>query len=315
MKQQNLRWRMKSKYLRIEKFLDEMERVVPWQALVEAIKPHYKQTGGRPPHDLLMMLRIHFLQLWHNLSDPAMEEALFDRLSFQAFLGFDCFGGIIPDESSICRFRHLIEENNLSELILKTINSYLSEHNLVFKQGTIIDATLLPAPVSKKNLKRKRDPEMSSTRKNNKWYFGAKGHIGVQSKGRPITHSTNLTTAKTHDINERENCLHGEEKAVFADSAYNRNADKIKARKDGVHYGISDKGTRRRKLSASQKKRNRKHSSIRARVEHPFHVIKNLFGHKKLRYKGLRKNKSQFTTLCALVNIYICRKELILSPI
>lgn len=302
---------MKRKELRVEKFLDEMSRVVPWGALVHAIKPHYKSNLGRAPYDLELMLRIHFLQLWHNLSDPAMEEALYDRLSFQKFLGFDCFGGEIPDESSICRFRHLLEQNGLSDQILKTVNAHLATHGLILKAGTIVDATLLQAPVSKKNQTGDRDPEMSSTRKNNKWYFGAKGHIGVQAQGKPIVHSTEFTTAKRHDITALDTLLHGAEEAVFGDSAYNKNANKQRARADGVYYGISDKGRRNHPLSRAQIKKNRKHSSLRAKVEHPFRVIKHLWGHYKLRYRGLAKNAARFTTLCALSNLFLCRREVL----
>ena len=188
---------MKRKELRVEKFLNEMNTVVPWKSLTEIIKPHYKKFGGRPPHDLELMLRIHFLQLWNNLSDPAMEEALYDRMSFQKFLGFDCFGGDVPDESSICRFRHLLEAHNLSAAILACVNAHLDTHGLILKEGTIVDATLLDAPVSKKNTRKERDPEMSSTRKNNKWHFGAKGHIGVQAQGKPIIHRPRLVRPKT----------------------------------------------------------------------------------------------------------------------
>ena len=302
---------MKRKQLRVERFLGEMEQVVPWDDLCNVIGPYYKQEGGRPPHDLALMLRIHFLQLWHNLSDPMMEEALYDRLSFQGFLGFDCFGGVVPDESSICRFRHLLEEHGLSKKILMTVNAHLDKHGLVLKEGTIVDATLLQAPVSKKNQKKQRDPEMTSTKKNNKWYFGAKGHIGVQANGKPIIHSTEFTTAKLGDILELENLLHGEEKAVFGDSAYSKRADKQQARSGGIYYAISDRGVRNHPLSTSQKKKNRKHSSIRAKVEHPFRIIKDLWGHAKLRYKGLKKNAARFTTLCALSNLYLCRRDLL----
>lgn len=303
---------MKRKILRVEKFLGEMDTVIPWDRLVKAIKPHYKSDKGRTPYPIELMLRIHFLQLWHNLSDPAMEEALYDRLSFQKFLGFDCFGGVIPDESSICRFRYLIEQHGLSKRILRVVNKHLSEHGLVLKEGTIVDATLLQAPVSKLNTNKERDPEMSSTKKNNKWYFGAKGHIGVQANGKPIIHSCAFGTAKDHDIQALEMLLHGEERAFFGDSAYSKNEDKAQARTAGIYYGVSDKGRRKHPLSPSQKKKNRKHSSIRAKVEHPFRVIKHLWGHDKLRYKGLTKNASQFTTLCALSNLFFCRKDLLL---
>jgi IS5 family transposase len=301
---------MKRKELRVEKFLGEMDRVIPWSSLVREIVPYYKGEKGRPPHDLELMLRIHFLQLWHNLSDPGMEEALYDRLSFQKFLGFDCFGGDIPDESSICRFRHLLEERGLSKKIFTCMNEHLSKHGLVLKEGTIVDATLLQAPVSKKNENKERDPEMSSTKKNNKWHFGAKGHIGVQANGKPVIHSVEFTTAKDHDKTQMTNLFHGEEKAIFGDAGYTARADKRSSRATGLYYGISDRGARKRPVSSSQRKRNRKLSGLRAKVEHPFRIIKEQWGHRKLRYKGLRKNASQFTTLCALSNIYICRKQL-----
>ncbi|MHA1540293.1 MAG: IS5 family transposase [Alphaproteobacteria bacterium] len=273
---------------------------------------YYKSANtDRPAHDLSLMLRIHFLQLWHNLSDPATEEAIYDWLSFQHFLGFDCFGGIVPDESSICRFRHFLEEKNLTKKILKIVNQHLEHQGLILKEGTIVDATLFQAPVSKKNKKKERDPEMSSTRKNNKWYFGAKGHIVVQANGKPLIHSVDFITAKNHDITVLENLFHGEEQAIFGDSAYSRRADKKAARASGMYYGISDRGVRKHPLSSHQEKRNRRHSSVRNKVEPPFRVIKTLWGHGKLRYKGLEKNAHQFTTLCALTNIYMCRKMLI----
>jgi IS5 family transposase len=313
MKQISMRHKMKRKQLRVEKFLGEMDGVMPWAALIATIQPYYKKTGGRPPHDLELMLRIHFLQLWNNLSDPAMEEAIYDRMSFQKFLGFDCFGGVIPDESSICRFRHLLEEHGLSSAILACVNAHLDSHGLVLKEGTIVDATLLQAPVSKQNSRKERDSEMSSTRKNNKWYFGAKGHIGVQARGYPIIHSTDFTTAKSSDIKSLDKLKHGCEKAIFGDSAYMKRSDKVAAREAEIYYGISDRGARGHPLSKTQKKRNSKHSAIRNKVEHPFRVIKHLWGHYKLRYKGLAKNASQFTTLCALSNLYFCRRELIMA--
>jgi transposase, IS5 family len=309
MKQQlNMRYGMKSKRLRVERFLDEMQSVIPWKSLELVVSPHYDNDFGRPPHPLGVMLRIHFLQLWHNLSDPATEEALYDRLSFQRFLGFDIFGGVIPDETSICRFRHLLEENGLSAQILGAVNAHLAQHGLVLKAGTIVDATLLQAPTSKKNNDNQRDPEMSSTKKNNKWHFGAKGHIGVQAQGKPIVHSVAFTTAKAHDKTAMTKLFHGEETAIFGDSAYAHHEEKRGARALGLYYGIADRGARKHPLSDKQKARNRKHSAIRAKVEHPFRVIKELWGHRKLRYKGLRKNASQFTMLCALANLYWCRK-------
>jgi len=259
------------------------------------------------------MLRIHFLQLWHHLSDPLMEEALYDRLSFQAFWGFDCFGGVIPDESSICRFRHLLEEHGLSQRILEQVNEHLSTQGRVLKEGTIVEATLLAAPVSKKNIRHERDPEMSSTKKNNKWHFGAKGHIGVQAQGHPIIHSVAFPTAKVHDSQLLAALQHGDEQALFGDSAYTRQEDKRQARATGFYYGLSDRGYRNKPLSSSQQKRNRRHSGMRAKVEPPFRVMKHLWGHSKLRYKGLAKNAAQFTTRCALSNVFFCRRILLLA--
>lgn len=302
---------MNRKELRVEKFLSEMDQVIPWDALLDVIRPHYKTgAGGRPPHDLLLMLRIHFLQLWHNLSDPGMEEALYDRLSFQQFLGFDCFGGVIPDETAILRFRHLLEEHGLSAQILTAVNGHLSERGLILRAGTIMDATLIDAPRSTKNAARKRDPEMSSTRKNNQFYFGAKGHIGVQAQGKPLIHSVGFTTAKCHDKKQMQALLHGDEVAIFGDSAYTDQEEKRGSRALGIYYGIADRGARGHPLSATQKKKNHKHSAIRCKVEHPFRVIKCQWNHTKMRYKGLAKNESLFTTLCALCNLYLSRKQL-----
>jgi len=308
MKQSTFHNTGQKKVLRIERFLNEMDGVIPWGKLITAIKPYYKSHNGRRPHDLEMMLRVHFLQLWHNLSDPGTEEALHDRISFQKFVGFDCFGGSVPDESSILRFRHLLEKHKLSCEILKVVNDHLNQHGLVFQAGTIVDATLLQAPVSKKNAQKKRDPEMSSTKKNNKWYFGAKGHIGVQSQGKPIIHSVAFSTAKDHDKVHMRALFHGDESAIFGDSAYGKQEEKRGARVLGLYYGIADRGARDRPLSSTQKKKNRKHSGLRAKVEHPFNVIKEKWKHRKLRYKGLEKNASQFTMLCALCNMYMTRK-------
>lgn len=311
MKQTTFHSTGQKKQLRIERFLSEMDKVVPWQALIQAIKPYYKSEQGRRPHDIEVMLRIHFLQLWHNLSDPGMEEALHDRLSFQKFVGFDCFGGHVPDESSILRFRHLLEQHKLSQKILKVVNLHLSKRGLVFTAGTIVDATLLQAPVSKKNAQKKRDVQMSSTRKNNKWYFGAKGHIGVQATGKPIVHSVSYTTASVADNKEMTKLFHGQEKAIFGDSGYAKQEEKRGARYMGLYYGIADRGARCHPLSGSQKKKNQKHSGLRAKVEHVFCVIKEKWQHRKLRYKGLHKNACQFTTLCALCNLYMTRKEVL----
>jgi len=296
------------KQLRVEATLAEMDTVMPWQRWVALIKPYYT---NRYVFDCETMLRIYCIQQWNNLSDPEMEEALYDRLSYQKFVGLDGFSDPVPDESTILRFRHLLEEHKLSEIIFAETLAYLTELGLVLKRGTIMDATLFEAPVSKKNATGERDPEMSSTNKNNKWHFGAKGHIGVQSEGLPIIHSLSFTTAKVHDSKEKAKLQHGEEKALFGDAAYSNKADKQKCRREGIYYGIADKGQRNKPLSPKQKKKNRKHCGIRAKVEHPFRTLKVLWKHRKLRYKGLAKNAQQFTMLCALQNIFCSRKKIL----
>lgn len=296
------------KTLRVEAFLRDMNTVVPWERLEKRILYAYPSSAE---YSLTMMLRIYCLQQWYNLSDPAMEEALYDRFSFQRFVGLDGFADKVPDESTILRFRHLLESHHLSDVILAETNTYLAEKGLILKSGTIMDATILEAPTSKKNQDKRRDPEMSSTKKNNKWHFGAKGHIGVQAEGKPLVHSIAYTTAKTNDGKVQDQLCHGQEKALFADSAYVSKERKRKARESGVYYGVSDKGAYKHPLSSSQKKRNRKHASLRAKVEHPFRVMKVLWGHAKLRYKGLAKNACQFTILCALSNLFFSRKQLL----
>jgi transposase, IS5 family len=308
MQQLSLRIIQMKKTLRVETFLSEMEAVVPWGELVKVIEPHYPE---RTLFDIETLLRIHCLQQWYNLSDPAMEEALYDRLSFQRFTGLDGFTDAVPDETTILRFRHLLEAHELTQSLLDRVNAYLMQAGLVVRRGSIVDATVLEAPISKKNEAGARDPEMGSTKKNNKWHFGAKGHIGIQAEGFPLIHSVAFTAANRNDGAMQEALWHGEEKAKFGDGAYARKADKRKARQEGVFYGISEKGAHCHPLSGKRKQRNRKLSSIRAKVEHPFRVIKVLWGHRKLRYRGLMKNASQFRWLCGLSNLFFSRKVLL----
>jgi IS5 family transposase len=315
MKQETMRYRMVKKQLRCEKFLGEMDKIVPFNSLINIINPHYKNSDiGRNSHPLELMLRIYLLQLWYNLSDPAMEDAIYDRFSFQKFLGFDIFGGNVPDESSILRFRHLLEQNNLAESILLCINSHLASKGLVYKTGTIVDATILEAPVNRKNSSGERDAQMSSTKKNNKWHFGAKAHIGVQSEGKPIVHSVEFSTAKDHDITHMEKLFHGDEAELYGDSAYHTKEGKEKAKNDNKQYLISQRAYRNRPLSNEQKMQNSITAKIRAKVEHPFRVVKVVFGHTKLKYKGLFKNAVQYTVLFALSNLYLCRKLILTKP-
>lgn len=299
-----------NKKARSECFLDEMTKVIPWNDICHLIQPYYRENEiGRKKIDLLLLLKIHFLQQWFNLSDPAAEEAVYDRISFQKFLNIDLMDGA-PDETTILNFRHLLEEHKLPEKIFKLVNKLLEGKGLILKEGTIVDATIIAAPSSTKNKEKKRDPEMSSTKKNNNYHFGMKAHIGVDNK-KGLIHSLEVTTAKKSDIGQLENLLQGEEKSIFGDKAYGRQADKRAARKAGVFYGITDRGNRNHRLSNTQKARNKKTSSVRSKVEHPFHTLKCKWGHKKTRYRGIFKNKMQLFTIFTLSNVFRVRKILL----
>lgn len=302
----------RKKELRCEKFLKDMNKVIPWEEFIKAIEPHYKKKGkvGRNRKKLIMMLKIYFLQQWYELSDPAAEEAIYDRNSFQKFLGIDLLSCDVPDETTILNFRHLLEEHELQIQLFDIVKKLLEDKGLLMKRGTITDATLVAAPSSTKNKKKRRDPEMSSTKKGNNYHFGMKAHIGVDSKS-GLVHSIEGTTAKTSDRKMFDKLQHGEEKAIFGDKGYYSEPDKRAARKAGLMWGVLDKGKRGHPLSSSQKKRNKKLSSVKAKVEHPFQVLKCQWGYSKVRYRGLQKNTLQLNTLFALINLFRVRKILL----
>lgn len=303
------------KTLRSEKFLSEMNEVIPWEKFEEVIKPHYynnDKTVGRNKIDLRTMLKIYFLQQWYNLSDPMMEEMIYDRKSFQVFLEIGVAFEKVPDETTILKFRHLLEKNNLVDKLQQKSNEYLEKAGHLLQEGTIVDASLIKSSSSTKNKEKKRDPEMSSTRKNNNYHFGMKLHIGVDSQTGAI-HSVQGTTAKDSDISQIDKLLHGKEKAIFGDKGYAKIEKKQKFRERGIYYGVADKNTTRRCLSNKQEKKNQRISSIRAKVEHPFQVIKVLWGYSKTRYRGIKKNLVQLKTMCMLVNYYRLRKRLLME--
>jgi transposase, IS5 family len=299
------------KKLKCEKFLDEMNKAIPWKELINEIKPYYKKSKvGRNKTDLELLLRIYFLQQWYNLSDPGVEEAIYDRNSFQKFLGIDLLSSNIPDETTILNFRHLLEKNKIQEKFFSLVTQILTEKEMILKKGTIVDATIITAPSSTKNKDKKRDEEMKSTKKGDTWHFGMKTHIGVdESSG--LVHSIQNTSANIADITVMNELFHGKEKAKFGDKAYAKKEDKREARKKGIFYGILDKAVKGKKLSNKQEKRNSKLSSIRAKVEHPFRVLKCQWGYRKVKYKGLEKNSLNLYTLFSLINIYMARKSLI----
>lgn len=302
------------KKLRCEKFLDEMDAVIPWQNFLKKIDYRYYKNqdkeAGRNKYDLKLMLKIYCLQQWYNLSDPAMEEAIYDRYSFQRFLGIDLLDETVPDETTILNFRHFLEHENLQKKIFNLIKEILENNKYIMKTGSIVDATIISAPMSTKNEKKKRDPEMSFTAKNNNIYFGMKLHCGVDADS-GLIHHAEITTAKTHDKTMMAELFYGEEKRKFGDKGYYSEADKREARANEIFWGILDKGKRGHKLSNSQKKRNKKLATVRAKVEHPFRVIKDLWFHRKVRYKGLSKNAGQMFMLCALANLFMVRKKLL----
>jgi len=303
------------KTLRCEKFLNQMDQVVPWKKLCKIIKPYHQDPPtGRKPIAIERKLRILCLQQWYCLSDPGVEDAIYDRNSFQKFLSIDILTESVPDETTICNFRNLLQRHGLFEEIFSTINRHLEKKGLLMKEGTAVDATLIAAPSSTKNQSGKRDPEMSSTQKSGKWHFGMKAHVGVDPKS-GLVHSLTTTTAKIHDTQQLEKLLHGEEKAILGDKGYSCSARKKELRKKGIFCGILDKGSRHTSLSTSQVKRNRKLTAARAVVEHPFQVIKCQWNYRKTRYRGLAKNTGQLHLLFGLYNLFRVRKKLLLTPV
>ena len=304
----------KKKQTRKEIFLAEMDRIIPWRQLTRLIEPHYPQAGnGRPPMGPEKMLRIHFMQQWFKLSDPAMEDALYDTEPLRRFAGIELGQDPVPDESTILKFRHLLEKHDLAAKLFEATCGYLEENGLLLREGTIVDATLIDAPSSTKNKEKKRDPEMTQTKKGNQWYFGMKAHTGTDTKNR-VVHTIVATTASVHDSQVMEDLLHGEEERVYGDKAYADQARKDEFEERGVKWCVAKKAARGTTLSQQDQKHNRRLSKTRARGEHPFHVVKCLFGHRKVRYRGLAKNANQLFTLFSLANLYLVRKQLRHQP-
>lgn len=297
---------------RREQFLEEMDQIIPWRDLSKVIEPFYPKPegAGRPPVGLERMLRIHFLQHWFNLSDPAVEEALYDSRSMRRFVGIDLGREPAPDETTVCKFRHLLEAHNLGDQLFVLINEYLQENGLKVSTGTIVDATIIDAPSSTKNKDKARDPEMHQTRKGNQWYFGMKGHIGVDSQSKLI-HSVAATAANVHDSQVMGDLLHGEETRVWGDSAYASQGDTIREHAPNAKDFTNQKGARNRPLSDEEKAKNKTKSQVRAKVEHPFLILKRVFGFTKVRYRGLEKNATRLFVACGLVNLYMVRRRLL----
>jgi len=300
------------KKTRKEIFLEEMNQIIPWKELTEAIEPYYPNPkgAGRRPVGLERMLRIHFLQHWFELSDPGVEETLYDSRAMRAFVGIDLGKEPAPDETTILNFRHLMERHNLADELFRLVNVYLAENGMKINRGTIVDASIINAPTSTKNKDKQRDPDMHQTRKGNQWYFGMKTHIGVDSKTKLI-HSVAVTPANCHDSQVLSDLLHGDETRVWGDSAYSGQTETIKQHSPEAKDFTNKKGSRYKTLTDRDRQVNRQKSKVRSRVEHIFGVLKCQFGFKKVRYKGLDKNAHAVFTKCALVNLVLAKKQLL----
>jgi len=305
----------KGKKTKRERFLAEMDQVLPWGRLFALIEPHYPKgspVGGRPRLPLERMFRIYCLQQWYNLSDPGAEEALYDSITMRQFAGVSTDADVIPDETSILNFRRLLEKHHLTERLLSEINAHLCEHGLLVGKGTIVDATIIDAPSSTKNAKKKRDPQMHQTRKGKQWYFGMKVHTGTDTDS-GLVHTVVATAANVADINVLGELLHGNEESLHGDSAYHSKELKAQAEASGLAFNVNQRGTKSKPLTKAQRMRNRRLSRVRATVEHPFLVVKRLWGHAKVRYRGLRKNLAQMYTLFALANMFRARRQLMIT--
>ena len=292
-------------------FLGEMERVVPWPEVYALVEPIYPVAGnGRPPRPLSLMVRAYFLQQWFNLSDPALEDALYDSDSMRRFCGLDLNDEPAPDETTLCKFRHLLERHALGERLLEFVLSYLDAQGIKIGLGTIVDATVISAAQSLKNQDRQRDPQMRSGKKGKLWHFGMKAHIGVDSQTKVI-HSVQVTPANVHDSVCLADLLHGRETRVWGDAAYMGKTDVIRARAPKARDLTNRRWQHRTWVDEAERARNREKSRIRARVEHPFLVIKHLFGFAKTRYRGLAKNTHRLLVTCALANLYLVRRKLL----
>ena len=300
-----------AKKTRRAEFLEEMELVVPWAELVALVEPHYPKVGnGRRPVGVERMLRIYFLQQWFNLSDPAVEEALYDSPLMREFVGIDLGREPAPDETTVCKFRHLLEEHKIGAAMLATVNEHLQNRGVRIATGTIVDATIIHAPSSTKNQKQERDPEMHQTKKGKQWYFGMKAHVGVDSKTKLI-HSAVATAANIADSMVLPELLHGQETKVWGDQAY-------RGHREAIHEAapqaqdLTSKGYRYKdRIDEEERERNRTKSRVRSRVEHVFQIMKLKFGFVKVRYRGLWKNANRLFATCALVNLFTARWTLL----
>ncbi|HRF04740.1 IS5 family transposase [Accumulibacter sp.] len=307
----------KKRRTRREVFLDEMEQIMPWAELFAVVEPRYpKGKRGRPPVGLERMLRVYFVQQWNGLSDEGVEDAITDSQALRAFVGIDLSREAAPDATTVLQFRHLLEQHALTKKLIEAVNTALTAAGLMMREGTIADATIIAAPPSVKNEANARDPDMHQTKKGNQWYFGMKAHIGVDAES-GLVHTVVGTAANEADVTQTEHLLHGEEKDVFLDAGYIGADKREKLKGRDVNWQIAMKRGKLKAVSEESgfgqllRKLESLKASIRSKVEHPFHIVKNLFHYKKVRYKGLDKNTAQLHTLFALANLMIAKRKLL----
>ena len=306
----SMAWNTKGKVTRREQFLAEMDAVIPWARLLRLIEPHYPKAGdGRQPLGLEKMLRVYFLQQWFNLSDPGAEDAIYDSESMRRFARVELGEDVVPDETTILRFRHLLEQHGLTAAIFDEIGGLLEARGLLLRAGTIVDATIIAAPSSAKNATAARDPEMKQTRKGKHWHFGMKLHVGTDKRG--IVHTVRATNAAAADITQLPELLHGQERELFGDQAYWKEDDRQFLESWGIRYRVNRRPTAQRPLSERWRRINRARSRTRACGEHAFRVVKQLWGFTKVRYRGLAKNLARAQTIFALANLYRVRPRLL----
>jgi transposase, IS5 family len=301
------------KTTRRARFLSDMDRTIPWaelSAAVEKVYPKGSEAGGRPPIPLERMLRIYFLQLWFNLSDPAVEEALYDSVAMRSFVGIDLGVEAAPDETTVCKFRHLLEKNKLGKVLLRAVNQYLRENGIKVSNGTIVDATIISAPSSTKNKDGKRDPQMHQVAKGQQWYFGMKAHIAVDSKSKLI-HTVLVSAANVADALALPHLLHGHETRVWGDQAYRGQKRAMRAVAPRARDFTNQRYRWGSRIDEQIKATNRSKSRVRAKIEHTIGVIKRVFGFQKVRYRGLAKNLHRLEVTAALANLYTVRRRLL----
>jgi len=313
----DMEYAAKKRTTRRDRFLSELEALVPWAELIAAIEPFYPKAGhrGRQPIGLERMLRMYIAQQCFGMSDEGIEDALYDSQAIRGFVGIDLSRQAAPDATTLLKFRRLLQTQELTDQIFGRINAHLSERGLLLREGTIVDATLIAAPSSTKNEKGERDPEMHQTKKGNQWHFGMKAHIGVDARS-GLVHTVVSTAANVHDVTQAQKLLHGQETQAWGDAGYQGVEQRPEHAGSPVQWHVAMRPGKRKNLPDTELGHLQEvfeylKARIRAKVEHPFHIIKNLFGLKKTRYRGLAKNHAQLKTLFALANLFIVKRQLL----